>query len=100
MIISNKTYCTHLACKHYRESKLFFQLVVWKLLHVLENRLDNTLVQYYDMGKAFLVATDRTLKYLRHIIQDKIIYTKLRRELEDDRKRVARSIGNIFCSSI
>lgn len=72
---------------------MIFQLIVLLLLRMVENRIDNTIVQYYDIGRAFLVANERNLKYLRHVVQDKMLYEKLRKDLEQDRRTVSKSMG-------
>ncbi|KAF6206251.1 hypothetical protein GE061_017480 [Apolygus lucorum] len=74
---------------------VFIVALIPKIMVMIDQKLDQDLIRYYDMGKAYLISLNRVSYFLNHIADNERVYHELIREVEADRHLVTRELGLI-----
>lgn len=57
--------------------------------------MDDDLIKVYDIGKAYVIALDKVIKFLGYIVDNEIVFNHLTDYMESERRNVTRELGKL-----
>ncbi|KAF6210858.1 hypothetical protein GE061_013969 [Apolygus lucorum] len=74
---------------------IFIVALIPKMLNVVDRRMDDDLIKEYDIGKAYIIALDKVIKFLGYIVDNEIVFSYLTEYMENERRIVTKELGLI-----
>uniref|UniRef100_A0A0K8S6J0 Cyclic nucleotide-binding domain-containing protein n=1 Tax=Lygus hesperus TaxID=30085 RepID=A0A0K8S6J0_LYGHE len=74
---------------------IFIVALIPKMLNVVDRRMDDDLIKAYDIGKAYIIALDKVIKFLGYIVDNEIVFSYLTEYMENERRIVTKELGLI-----
>ncbi|KAF6203792.1 hypothetical protein GE061_002127 [Apolygus lucorum] len=80
-----------------RLAKIYILIIaaVPKIIASIDASLGDEMMRNYELGKAYLVALNRTSALLNRIVYSEAVYTELMKEIDADRMHVTKEMGLI-----
>uniref|UniRef100_A0A0A9XFR5 Sodium/hydrogen exchanger 10 n=9 Tax=Lygus hesperus TaxID=30085 RepID=A0A0A9XFR5_LYGHE len=80
-----------------RLAKIYILIIaaVPKIIASIDATLGDEMMRNYELGKAYLVALNRTSALLNRIVYSEAVYTELMKEIDSDRMLVTKEMGLI-----
>ncbi|BES95934.1 Hypothetical protein NTJ_08743 [Nesidiocoris tenuis] len=74
---------------------VFIVALIPKVMVLIDKKLDQDLIRWYDIGKAYMISLNRVAYFLNHISDNEVVHHALLTAVEKDRELITRELGLI-----